>query len=142
MEKQAEYITSDSESNMPTHAYVVLLHLVSQGYSTFIEMADLLCQDRRGQYKIKILAYIVKGRKHLEELWDESIPSITALVFDKHERASEWSCKDLTGDGEKQPTLQQIAELAASVAAYDKWDKVLEAFRPGSVIEQWWKRNK
>lgn len=142
METQAEYVTSNNKSNMPMHAYVVMLHLVSQGYSTFIEIADLLCQDRRGQYKIKILEYIVNGRKHLEELWDESIPSITALVFDKHERASEWSCKDLTGDPKKQPTLQQIAELAASVAAYDKWDKVLEAFRPGSAIEQWWKSNK
>ena len=142
LEEQAEYVTAQPKSNMPTHAYVVLLHLVSQGYSTFIEMADLLCQDRRGQYKIKILEYIVNGRKHLERLWDESIPSITALVFDKHERASEWSCEDLTGDRKKQPTLQQIAELAASVAAYDKWDKVLEAFRPGSVIEQWWRSNK
>ena len=130
------------KSNMPTHAYVVLLHLVSQGYSTFIEMADLLCIDRSGQYKIKILAYIVNGIKHLEELWDESIPPITALVFVEHERASEWSCEYLTGDGTKQPTLQQIAALAASVAAYDKWDKVLEAFIPGSVIEQYWKRNK
>ena len=111
METQAESVTSQSGSNMPRHAYMVMRHLVSQGYSTFIEMVDLLCQDRRGHYKIKILEYIVNGRKHLEELWDESIPSITALVFDKHECASKWSCKDLTGNPKKQPTLQQIAEL-------------------------------
>ena len=58
-------IISDSKmgSNMPTHAYVVLLHLISQGYSTFIEMADLLCQDRRGQYKIKNLGIHCQGKK-------------------------------------------------------------------------------
>lgn len=30
---------------------------------------------------------------------------------------------------EPNPTARQIAELAASVAAYDKWNKVLAAFR-------------
>ena len=41
-----------------------------------------------------------------------------------------FSLKGHTGDGEIQPTPKQIAELAASVAAYDKWDKVLVALRP------------
>ena len=43
--------------------------------------------------------------------------------------AGTWVCEQLTGHGEVQPTLQQITELAVSVAAYDKWNKVLEAFR-------------
>ena len=38
METEAQYITSQPDSNMPMHAYVVMLHLVSQGYSDFTEM--------------------------------------------------------------------------------------------------------
>ena len=41
----------------------------------------------------------------------------------------EWVCEILTGSTETQPTAKQIAVPTASVAAYDKWDKVLEVFR-------------
>ena len=120
---------SQSESNMPMHAYVVMIHLVSQGYSTFIEMRNVLCQEDPGTYYITILAYIFKKIAVLEDEWGESIPPITALVFNSDGNASKWACQEFTGSSENQPTLQQIAEIAASVAAYDKWDKVLEAFR-------------
>ena len=118
------------KSNMPMHAYVVMLHLVSQGHINFTEMRKVLCRESPGSYYIQILAYLVKEIARLEREWGESIPPITALVFNTNGTAPKWAREVLTGDSETQPTLQQIAELAASVAAYDKWDKVLQALNP------------
>ena len=118
------------KSNMPMHAYVVMLHLVSQGHLNFTEMRKVLCRESPGSYYIRILAYLVKEIERLKQEWGESIPPITALVFNTNGTAPKWAREVLTGDSETQPTLQQIAELAASVAAYDKWDKVLEALNP------------
>ena len=129
METEAQYITSQPDSNMPMHAYVVMLHLVSQGYSDFTEMRKVLCRESTGHYYRHILAHICDKMRELEEEWGESIPRITALVFNTNGSASKWPCEFLTGSRDIQPTLKQIAELAASVAAYDKWDKVLKAFR-------------
>ena len=122
-----------SQSNMPMHAYVVMLHLVSQGHINFTEMRKVLCRESPGSYYIQILAYLVKEIGQLEREWGESIPPITALVFNTNGTAPKWAREILTGNSETQPTLQQIAELAASVAAYDKWDKVLEALNPLKV---------
>ena len=130
IEEQVEYVTSQSKSNMPMHAYVVMLHLVSQGYSDFTEIRKVLCRESPGSYYITILDHIFRKLQGLEETWGESIPSITALVFNTDGRAPKWTCEILTGDGETQPTAKQIAELSASVVAYDKWDKVLKAFKP------------
>ena len=130
METEAQYITSQPDSNMPMHAYVVMLHLVSQGYSDFTEMmVKVLGYEQVGSYAGKILAYIIRKIEKLEEEWGESIPRITYLIFKTNGTATKWPCIRLTGDEKVQPTLKQIAELAASVAAYDKWDKVLEGFR-------------
>ena len=118
------------KSNMPMHAYVIMLHLVSQGHINFTEMRKVLCRESPGSYYIRILAHLVKEIGRLEQEWGESIPPITALVFNTNGTAPKWAREVLTGDSETQPTLQQIAELAASVAAYDKWDKVLEALNP------------
>ena len=118
------------KSNMPMHAYVVMLHLVSQGHINFTEMRKILCRESPGSYYITILAYLVTEIDRLEREWGESIPPITALVFNTDGTAPKWTREVLTGDSETQPTLLQIAELAASVAAYDKWDKVLEALNP------------
>lgn len=130
IEEQAEYVTSQSESNMPMHAYVVMLHLVSQGYSDFTEIRKVLCRESAGSYYITILEHIVRKIGVLEEEWDESIPPITVLVFNTDGYASKWTCEVLTGDGDVQPTAKQVAKLVASVAAYDKWDKVLKALKP------------
>ena len=131
METEAEYIvTSQSDSKMPMHAYIVMLHLVSQRYSDFTEMmVKLLGYKQVGHYGRQIVAHIYGKIRKLEEEWDESIPYITYLTFKTDGTATEWPCEQLTGDKNIQPTLKQIAELAASVAAYDKWDKVLEVFR-------------
>ena len=127
METEAQYKVSKSPMDM--HAYVVMLHLVSQGYTDFVEIRKVLSRESQGSYYITILAHIVKKIEQLEEEWGERIPPITALVFNSDGSASKWTCETLAGDGSVQPTAKQIAELAASVAAYDKWDKVLAAFR-------------
>ena len=111
---------------MPMHAYVVMLHLVSQGHINFTEMRKVLCRESPGSYYIQILAYLVKEIDRLEREWGESIPPITALVFNANGSAPKWAREVVTGNSETQPTLQQIAELAA----YDKWDKVLEELNP------------
>ena len=130
METQSEDKTSGTKSRMPMHAYVIMLHLVSQGHSDFVEMREVLSRDSQGTYYISILAYIVNKIEQLEEKWGERIPQITALVFNSDGSASKWTCEILTDDKDVQPTARQIAKLTASVVAYDKWDKVLEALRP------------
>ena len=132
METQAEYkVTPKSEkSDMPTHAYVVMLHLVSQGYSDFTELKELLCLDYYGNYYEKMLSYIIRKMERLEEEWGENIPPITALVFKTDGTATKWVCETLTGYGQIQPTAKQIAELTASVTAYDRWDEVLKTLKP------------
>ena len=67
METQAEYKTSNRKSNMPMHAYVIMLHLVSQGHSDFVEMREVLSRESQGSYYILILAYIVNKIEKLEE---------------------------------------------------------------------------
>ena len=125
---------ANSESNMPMHAYVIMLHLVSQGYSDFTEMmVKVLGYEQVGSYAGNILTHIINKIKELEEEWDESIPRITYLIFATDGTATKWPCIRLTGNKNVQPTLKQIAELAASVAAYDKWDKVLKAFREDAL---------
>ena len=129
METQAEYKVS-SDSDMPMHAYVVMLHLVSQGYSDFTELKELLCLDYYGNYYGNLLERIVRKIAELEKEWGESIPPITALVFKTDGTATEWVCETLTSDSTTQPTAKQISELTASVAAYHRWDEVLKALKP------------
>ena len=134
METETKYkVSSKSEaSDISMHAYVVMLHLVSQGYTDFTEMRELLCLDYGGNYYTVLLTHIVKKIAELEEEWGESIPPITALVFNTDGTATESACETLTGDSTVQPTAKQIAALTASVAAYRRWDDVLNAFKPDS----------
>ena len=116
METQAEYKVP-SDSNMPMHAYVVMLHLASQGYTTFVEMREVLCRETAGSYYIVILDYIVKKIEQLEEEWGEGHPARSRLSFSIRMVARGNGCaRELTGDSTVQPTLQQIAKLTASVA--------------------------
>ena len=123
-----------SKTDAPVYACKVLSYLISQPKMSFAEMRDLLGISHNGNWYAVFLAYIVDGIKNLKEEWGEDIPPITALVFKNGERSTEWSCQCLTGNPEKQPTSQQIENLKADVAAYDKWDKVLEYFRNDSTM--------
>ena len=99
----------------------------------FLTFMHVFC-PKKESYKKGVLHYTV--RIHCEKIkvlgkeWGESIPPITALVFRMDGTATEWGCEIFAGDKEKQPKAQQIAKLAASVAAYDKWDEVLKALKP------------
>ena len=119
-----------SQEDAPTYAYTVLSHLVSHDDMKFVEMRDMLGISHNGRWYGKLLGYIVKGIEDLEKEWNENIPPITALVFDNRENSSKWVCKRLTGNSETQPTPEQIEKVREDVAAYDKWDKVLEYFKP------------
>ena len=131
METQSEDKTSGTKSRMPMHAYVIMLHpCFSRAFRFRRDARSAIPRTLRGTYYISILAYIVNKIEQLEEKWGERIPQITALVFNSDGSASKWTCEILTGDKDVQPTARQIAKLAASVVAYDKWDKVLEALRP------------
>ena len=68
METEAEYKVS-SDSDMPMHAYVVMLHLVSQGYTDFTELKELLCLDYYGNYYGTLLEHIFRKIAELEEEW-------------------------------------------------------------------------
>ena len=118
-----------SKKDAPTYAYPVLSYLVSHGEMKFAEMRDLLGISHNGSWYGKLLAYIVTGIENLEKEWDESIPRITALVFKGNRKSTSWVCELLTGNPKTQPTPEQMEKIREDVAAYDKWDKVLEEFR-------------
>ena len=118
-----------SKEDAPTYAYTVLSHLVSEREMNFVEMRNMLGINHDGFWYRNLLAYIVNRIENLEETWNEPIPRITALVFDKRGKSSKWACGILARDRAKQPTPQQIKKFKASVAAYDKWNRVLEEFR-------------
>ena len=130
MEETAEY-TTETSSTTKIQSYVVMLHLIREKVATFKELANLLGLEQVGNHlPNNVLDGIHRKIESLEDEWDEEIPKINALVFKDEGIATSWVCKVLTGDKDTQPTAKQIAEFTASVANYDKWDKVLEAFKP------------
>lgn len=132
MEETAENTTTSSTTEI--QSYVVMLHLVREKASTFKQLANLLGLKQVGNHlPNNVLDGIHRKIESLEaneDKWNEEIPKINALVFKNDGTATSWVCKMLTGDKDTQPTAQQIAEFTASVANYDKWDKVLDAFKP------------
>ena len=134
METQAEYTVSPNaeETDIAMHPYIVVQHLVSQGYTDFTELRELLSFSYYDTYYTDLLERIGRKMTELETHWGESIPPITALVFKADGTATESACQALTGNSTTQPTAKQIAKLAASVAAYHRWDDVLNAFRSNS----------
>ena len=117
------------------HAYIVMLHLVSRRHSTFNEVKDLLSLNVKSGfpqgYIISVLENIAEKIIELKGEWDEYIPMINAHVFKEDGTYSHWVCEKVFGLS-KQPTPQQNAEYATRIAAYPKWDEVLEVFRKES----------
>lgn len=112
-------------------AYIVLLHLVSQGWATFTDIRYLLGWDVWKQSEaIRIMAHINKRLLALSEEWSAPIPRINAFVFDRHRKVTSYICKDVfqCEDG-KQPSSQEVEEYAKAIASYQKWDEVVEVFR-------------
>ena len=112
-------------------AYIVLLHLVSQGWATFSDIRDLLGWERYRQgHGQSVIAHINNKLPTLSEEWGEEVPHINAFMFNRHGECSAYICTEIFGcdDGE-QPAPLQIAEYAKEIATYENWDKVVEAFR-------------
>ena len=64
-------------------AYIVLLHLVSQGWATFKDIRHLVGWDVWKQSEaIRIMAHINHKILDLSEDWEEDIPRINAFMFE------------------------------------------------------------
>lgn len=118
-----------SKLNRPVYAHKVISYLIDHGEITTVEMRDLLGISHDGFWYRDLLLYIWNKIMDLAEEWDEDIPPMTVLVFNKDGKLSPNGCA-YYADAETQPTPEQIAEEKASVAAYDKWDEVLKALKP------------
>ena len=112
-------------------AYIVLLHIVSQGWANFTDIRDLLGWDEfeRG-IALDILVHINERLPRLSQEWGEDIPYINALVFTRDGKCTSYVCENIFNcNEEEQPSSQQITEYAKKIAAYPNWNKVLEVFR-------------
>lgn len=112
-------------------AYIVLLHLVSQGWAKFSDIRDLLGWERfRNGHAQLIIAHINNKLPTLSEEWDEEVPHINAFMFNRHGKCSAYVCENIFDcDEGEQPSQLQIAEYAKKIATYKNWDKVLKVFR-------------
>lgn len=113
-------------------AYIVLLHLVSQGWAKFSDIRDLLGWDL---YKmgvaLNIVAHINQKLIALSEEWGEDVPRVNAFMFLTNSgECSDYICENVFGHDERQqPSPLQIAEYARKIADYPNWNKVLAVFR-------------
>ena len=113
-------------------AYIVLLHLVSQGWAKFADIRDLLGWEIFKQaHAGHIVAHINEKLFALSEEWGEDVPHMNAFMFITGSgECSSYICENIFDcDKEQQPSPRQIAQYAKAIATYDKWDKVLEVFR-------------
>ena len=112
-------------------AYIVLLHLVSQGCAKFSDIRDVLGWGiYEAAHAQHIVAYINEKLPALSKEWGEDIPHINAFMFRADGNCTSYICKNIFGcDAGEQPSPRQIAEYAKKIATYENWDKVLEVFR-------------
>lgn len=115
--------------NTKRQMYIVLLHLTQQKMSTFKELIELLDIETGNHLSVNILGGIQRKIAELEGKWGENIPRINSLVFTDKDKVTPWVQENVFKDVASEPTQKQIAELALSVAIYDKWDKVLDEFK-------------
>ena len=114
------------------HAYVIMLHLRSKGWTNFAEIWKLLSWDGPKNHYVSnsCLAYIDTTIRTLQKEWNEDIPRINAFVFTGKTECTDSICKNIFGNKDgSQPSEKQIAEYAAKIAAYPKWDQVIEFLR-------------
>ena len=113
-------------------AYVIMLHLRSQGWTNTAEIWKLLGWDQfyNGMAQHRV-AHIDRMIMYLSEQWGEDIPRINAFVFSRETKCTDYICKAVFGTSgeEEQPYPKEIAEHAAKIAAYPKWNEIVEIFR-------------
>ena len=116
-------------------AYIVLLHLVSQGWATFSDIRHLVGWDVWKQAEaIRIVAHINHKILDLSEAWDEDIPRINVFMFNEFGECTSYVCEEIFEcDENEQPSPRQIVEYAQKVATYENWDKVLQVFREDAL---------
>ena len=119
-------------------AYIVLLHLVSQGWGKFADIRDLLGWEIYKQAEAqRIVAHINHKLPKLSEAWGEEIPQINAFVFRRDGRCTSYIRENVFGCEEgEQPSARQIAEYAKKIADYPNWDKVLAVFREAAFSKE------
>ena len=79
---------------------------------------------------LQVATWVNSTIERLREEWDEDIPKINAFVFTRETECTSYICKNVfcKSDG-KQPRSKEVAAHAAAIAAYPKWDKVVEVLR-------------
>ena len=79
-------------------AYIVLLHLVSQGWATFSDIRDLLGWERYRQgHGQSVIAHINNKLPTLSEEWGEEVPHINAFMFNRYGECSAYICTRFLG---------------------------------------------
>ena len=77
-----------------------------------------------------IVGRINRTIERLREEWEEDIPKMNAFVFRTDNTCTSYIVENVFGKDEgEQPSPKEIAAHAAAIAAYDKWDKVIEVLR-------------
>ena len=117
--------------NQAIDSYIVMLHLRSQGWTNFTEIKKLLSwRNFKFGYAISVVGGINATIERLRVEWKEPIPKINAFVFTQGTECTEYICKDVfCKDNGEQPRPKEVAAHAAAIAAYDKWDQVIEVLR-------------
>ena len=112
-------------------AYIIMLHLRSQGWTNFTEILKLLSWERfYGEMARQRVGHINAMLMYLSEQWGEDIPRINAFVFTGVTKCTSYVCKNVFDKDENvQPDPKEIAEHAAKSAAYPKWDEIVEILR-------------
>ena len=113
-------------------AYIILLHLRSQGWTNFTEIRKLFCWDNfKMGLAIGSVGHINAMIMYLSEQWNEDIPRINAFLFTQEGKHTDYVCKEVFGTSgeEEQSDPQETAKYAAKITAYPKWDKVVEELR-------------
>ena len=122
---------SYENAKMKMHAYVIMLHLRSQGWTNFTELYKLLGWEYpKNHYTKNCLGHINNTIDYLREEWGEDIPKINAFAFTGETECTSYVCENVFGNADgSQPRPKEVAEYAAKIAAYPKWDQVIAFLR-------------
>ena len=78
------------------HAYVIMLHLRSQGWTNFTEIRKLFCWKKlKMGLAINSVGHINHVIDYLSEKWGEDIPKFNAFVFTNETQCTAYICKDV-----------------------------------------------